>query len=139
MLACEVKRFRMGYMLLVLRVNEGVGQVTVITIQKSVNKGNVGGARRSPEAYRAQPASPISTNWMVRPKSVVAWSAERPCWRLIVLCFSRPRTIGAPPGPRTAVFYRPGSRWFCFRGFPTSSSDDNFEDFDIEKTFSFGC
>jgi len=84
-------------MLLVLRVNEGVGLVTVITIQKSVNKGNVGGARRSPEAYRAQPASPISTNWMVRPKSVVAWSAERPCWRLIVLCFSRPRTIGAPP------------------------------------------
>ena len=82
-------------MLLVLRVNEGVGLVAVITIQKSVNKGNVGGARRSPEAYRAQPASPISTNWMVRPKSVVAWSAERPCWRLIVRYFSRPRTIGA--------------------------------------------
>jgi len=59
-------------MRLVLRVNEGVGLVAVITIQKSVNKGNVGGARRSPEAYRAQPASPIP---------LTEWSGLRAFWR----------------------------------------------------------
>jgi hypothetical protein len=111
-------------MLLVLRVNEGVGLVTVITIQKSVNKGNVGGARRSPEAYRAQPASPISTNWMVRPKNVVAWSAERPCWRLIVRCFSRPRTIGALPDqepPYFTVHVRGGSVFEAFQRLPLTT------------------